>query len=412
MRRKRLGGLTGILIGMVIGALICVVIINLATVKSTAMSVKMDTGEKIQLILDYLSNYYIDIDKMSEEDITDALAKGLMENIGDKYAQYYTAEQFNELMEDVNGEYAGIGVLITQDTETGKIIIYQVYDDTPAQEAGIQIMDQIVEAAGRRDFETMDELVSLVRGEPGTTVDIVVDRGGTEIPMTVERRYIKVPSAAGEMLDDTLGYIQIAEFNVSTVSQFEEALDRLAEEGMQKLIIDLRDNPGGDYDSVVAMCDRVVPEGPIVTIENRAGSIKTENSDATCLDIPMAILINGNTASAAELFTMCLTDYGKAETIGTTSFGKGIVQAIYRLPDGSGLKFTTERYYGPAGNSIQDTGIEPDYYVEIPEEAYDDGVIYGYEDTQLIKAAEILGYSPDSVEVLTKEYYDQLQERQ
>ena len=382
-----------VLLGILIGILLCAGILGFSAASNSrteAAVAELDYQEKIDMILSYLKAYYLN--DLDDQTIEDALAKGLMENIGDKYAQYYTEEEFDTLMEEMNGSYAGIGVQIVM-TDDNKVEVYKVFKDSPAQEAGVQIKDLIVEAAGVRDFETLDELVSLVRGEIGTTVDLVIERGGEELAMTIERREIETESIYYEMLSDTVGYLQIAEFNTSTVQQFEDAIEALEASGMTAIIMDLRDNPGGDYDSVVAICDRVLPEGVIVSVEDRQGGIFTENSDAICLDIPIVILVNENTASAAELFTMTLKDYDMAQIVGTTTYGKGIVQSIFRLIDGSGLKFTTEKYYGPKGNCIQDEGIEPDYIVEFPEEVYEDGVITREEDIQLQKAAELLGFT-------------------
>ena len=382
-----------VLLGILIGILLCAGILGFSAANNSrteAAVAELDYQEKIDMILSYLRAYYLN--DLDDQMIEDALAKGLMENIGDKYAQYYTEEEFDTLMEEMNGSYAGIGVQIVM-TDDNQVEVYKVFKDSPAQEAGVQIKDLIVEAAGVRDFETLDELVSLVRGEIGTTVDLVIERGGEELAMTIERREIETESIYYEMLSDTVGYLQIAEFNTSTVQQFEDAIEALEASGMTAIIMDLRDNPGGDYDSVVAICDRVLPEGVIVSVEDRQGGIFTENSDANCLNIPIVILVNENTASAAELFTMTLKDYDMAQIVGTTTYGKGIVQSIFRLIDGSGLKFTTEKYYGPKGNCIQDEGIEPDYIVEFPEEVYEDGVITREEDIQLQKAAELLGFT-------------------
>lgn len=387
-RNNRIRGWMGILVGVLIGMIICLGAFGVLAVRSNATNIEMDYETKIELILSYLETFYLN--DLDDEMIENALAKGLLQNIGDKYAEYYSPEEFEDLMEQMNGEYAGIGVQITMNDE-GKVEVYKVFRDTPAEEAGIQIRDYIVEAAGQRDFETLDDLVAIVRGPEGTQVDIVIERNGEEIPMTVERRKIETESIYSEMLSDTVGYILISEFNASTVSQFFHAIDSLQEQGMTSVIMDLRDNPGGDYDSVVAMCDRVLPEGVIVSVEDKQGGIITENSDATCLDIPIVLLVNSNTASAAELFTMALHDYDMAQVVGTTTYGKGIVQSIFRLLDGSGLKFTTEKYYGPKGNYIQDTGIEPDFVLEFPEEVYEDGIITREEDIQLQKAAELLG---------------------
>ncbi|MBR3403532.1 MAG: S41 family peptidase [Parasporobacterium sp.] len=382
-----------VLLGILIGILLCAGILGFSAANNSrteAAVAELDYQEKIDMILSYLKAYYLN--DLDEQTIEDALAKGLMENIGDKYAQYYTEEEFDTLMEEMNGAYAGIGVQIVMNDDN-KVEVYKVFKDSPAQEAGVQIKDLIVEADGVRDFETLDELVSIVRGEIGTTVDLVIERGGEELAMTIERREIETESIYYEMLSDTVGYLQIAEFNTTTVQQFEDAIEALEASGMTAVIMDLRDNPGGDYDSVVAMCDRVLPEGVIVSVEDRQGGIFTENSDAVCLDLPIVILVNENTASAAELFTMTLKDYDMAQIVGTTTFGKGIVQSIFRLIDGSGLKFTTEKYYGPKGNCIQDEGIEPDYIVEFPEEVYEDGIITREEDIQLQKAAELLGFT-------------------
>ena len=382
-----------VLLGILIGILLCAGILGFSAAhnsRTEAAVAELDYQEKIDIILSYLKAYYLN--DLDEQTIEDALAKGLMENIGDKYAQYYTEEEFDTLMEEMNGAYAGIGVQIVMNDDN-KVEVYKVFKDSPAQEAGVQIKDLIVEADGVRDFETLDELVSIVRGEVGTTVDLVIERGGEELAMTIERREIETESIYYEMLSDTVGYLQIAEFNTTTVQQFEDAIEALEASGMTAVIMDLRDNPGGDYDSVVAICDRVLPEGVIVSVEDRQGGIFTENSDAVCLDLPIVILVNENTASAAELFTMTLKDYDMAQIVGTTTFGKGIVQSIFRLIDGSGLKFTTEKYYGPKGNCIQDEGIEPDYIVEFPEEVYEDGIITREEDIQLQKAAELLGFT-------------------
>ena len=372
----------------------------LAARSSNAAVTDMDYRDKLELILNYLNLY--SLEDIEEDSLGDIIGKGLMENIGDKYAQYYTAQEFDQLIDDMNGSYAGIGVQIVMNDD-GLIEVYRVFAGSPAEEAGVQIKDCIVEANGVRDFADMDSLVSIVRGEEGTTVDIVVLRDEEEIPMTIERRAIVSDSVYSMMLYDTIGYIAIYEFNTATVQQFNEALDSLFEQGMTSVVMDLRDNPGGDYDSIVAICDRVLPEGVIVTVEDKLGGMHTENSDATCLDIPIVLLVNENTASAAELFTMALHDYGMAQIVGTRTFGKGVVQSIFRLLDGSGLKFTTEKYYGPAGNWIQDTGIEPDCEVEIPDEAYEDGRIDVEEDLQLRKALELLGVDYD---MFVEEYYE------
>ena len=348
----------------------------------------MDYQEKLDTIQTYLDMYYLgDVD---DETLEDALAAGLLNGIGDKYAKYYSKEEFDALMEETSGSYGGIGISIIMNDDD-KVEVYKVFDGSPAQEAGMQVKDLIVEADGVRDFEDIDELVSIVRGEQGTTVDIVISRDGKEIPMTVERRIIDMETVIYKMLDNKIGYIQLTEFDVISVDQFNNALDALESQGMESLILDLRDNPGGDYDTVIAMADRVLPEGKITTVVDKQGTEKTEYSDEeNQIKIPMVVLINENSASASELFTGAIKDYGIATIVGETSYGKGIVQSIFRLEDGSGLKFTTEEYLTPEGNHINGIGVAPDVEVSIPEEAYEDGVITEEEDVQLQKAIEVL----------------------
>lgn len=194
-----------------------------------------------------------------------------------------------------------------------------------------------------------------------------------------------------KMLENNIGYIQLTEFDTISVEQFNSALDALESQGMTSLILDLRDNPGGDYDTVIAMADRVLPEGKITTVVDKKGTEETEYSDEEHqISIPMVVLINENSASAAELFTGAIKDYGIATIVGETSYGKGIVQSIFRLEDGSGMKFTTEEYLTPNGNHINGVGVVPDIEVSIPEEAYEDGELTEDEDTQLQKAIEVL----------------------
>ncbi len=344
--------------------------------------------DKLDLIMQYLDAYYVG--EYDENEIETGLSKALLASIGDKYAMYYTPEEFQALMEDSSGEYAGIGVSVVMN-EDNEVEIYKVFEGTPAEEVGLQLRDIIISADGETKFEVLDDLVSIVRGEPGTTVDLIVRRNEKELPFTVSRAKIQTPTVEFELMDNGIGYIYISEFDNVTVEQFNNALDSLETQGMQSLIIDVRDNPGGDYATVVAMSDRVLPEGIIISTKDKNGNEKKEMSDEEHqLTLPMVVLINGNTASAAELFSGAISDYGLATLVGETSYGKGVVQSIFRLPDNSGMKFTTEKYYIPSGRCVDGVGLKPDIEVIIPDEAYEDGVITEEEDTQLQKAIEIL----------------------
>ncbi|MBR6350106.1 MAG: S41 family peptidase [Lachnospiraceae bacterium] len=382
----------GLLIGIIIGLVclfICIMVFLTGSIGRRSQNISRGGYyDKIDTLLSYLNSYYLW--ELDDDTIETALAKGLMDGIGDKYAEYYTPEEFEDLMEGMTGEYAGIGVSITMN-DNNEVEVYKVFKGSPAEEAGIHPKDIIIEAAGITDFTDLDAVVAEVRGEPGTTVDIKVRRDGEVISMTVERRQISMETVEYRMLDNHIGYIMISEFDSVTVGQFNQAIDDLTAQGMTSVIMDLRDNPGGSLDAVVAMCDRVLPAGVIVSTEDKQGGIQTENSDdANQLNIPIALLINGNSASASEVFVGAIQDYGMGVVVGEQSFGKGIVQSIFQLSDGSGLKFTTENYYTPSGRSIQDVGITPDIQVSIPDEAYDDGVVSEEEDTQLQAAINAL----------------------
>ena len=382
----------GLLIGIIIGLVclfICIMVFLTGSIGRRSQNISRGGYyDKIDTLLSYLNSYYLW--ELDDDTIETALAKGLMDGIGDKYAEYYTPEEFEDLMEGMTGEYAGIGVSITMN-DNNEVEVYKIFKGSPAEEAGIHPKDIIIEAAGITDFTDLDAVVAEVRGEPGTTVDIKVRRDGEVISMTVERRQISMETVEYRILDNHIGYIMISEFDSVTVGQFNQAIDDLTAQGMTSVIMDLRDNPGGSLDAVVAMCDRVLPAGVIVSTEDKQGGIQTENSDdANQLNIPIALLINGNSASASEVFVGAIQDYGMGVVVGEQSFGKGIVQSIFQLSDGSGLKFTTENYYTPSGRSIQDVGITPDIQVSIPDEAYDDGVVSEEEDTQLQAAINAL----------------------
>ena len=382
-----LGVITGILIAVAIGLIATVIFVITAQNSTTTLNY----NEKVNTILAYLNKYFLyDFD---ENIVENGIAKGLMEGLGDKYACYYTADEFNSLMEDNAGEYVGIGVSVTQ-IEDGSYQIFKVFKGSPAQEAGLQAKDIIVSVNGQTQFKDLDALVAEVKGEPGTSIEMEIARENEIFKTQVERRLVQTQTIEYKMLPGNMGYIAISQFETTTTEQFKNAIDDLTNQGMTSVIMDLRDNPGGDYDTVVAMADRVLPKGKILTTRDKYNNEKTETSDEEHqLKLPMVLLVNGNSASAAELFTGALQDYNWAKVVGTQTFGKGIVQSIFRLPDGSGIKFTTEQYFTPNGRDINGVGIAPDVVVEIPENAYKDGLVTEDEDTQLQKAIEILSES-------------------
>lgn len=382
---------TGLLVGILITIAVVLLVAAAAAFFLLRMggkgTAKLNYEDKLSMIQTYLDRYYLG--ELDEQELEDGIASGYLKGTGDKYAKYYSQEEFAQLMEETAGAYSGIGVAVSENN--GGILVTQVYEGSPAEEAGIKVGDYIIEAAGVKNFEDLDELVSLVRGEDGSFVDLVLWRDGEEIPVQVERRKITMKTVDYEMLEGNIGYIQLSEFDNITVSQFNEAVDELEKQGATSLILDLRNNPGGDYDTVISLADRVLPAGEIATVINNQGKEKVETSDEEHkITLPMAVLVNENSASASELFTAALKDYGVATVIGETTYGKGIVQSIFKLPDGSGMKFTTDEYLSPKGNKINGIGVTPDIEIAIPEEAYEDGIISREEDTQLEKAIDVL----------------------
>lgn len=348
--------------------------------------------EKLEEIQALMEAYYLeDIDAGQVEDY---LYKGAVAGLGDIYAAYYTQEEYQSLIDTTNGSYYGIGVEISQNMATGIITVSRVFEGSPAEEAGLLPGDVVYRIAGQEvTGEDLNKVVALIKGEEFTTVAVEVARDGENgyLEFEVERRTIEVPTVEFEMLEDQIGYIAITSFDDVTTDQFLTALDTLEGQGMEALIVDLRNNGGGLVSSVCAILDRLLPEGLIVYTEDKYGNREEEFSDAEhSFGKPMAVLVNANSASASEIFAGAVKDYGIGTLVGTTTYGKGIVQKIYPLSDGTAVKLTVSKYYTPDGNNIHGTGIEPDVEAELPEELMYAVEVPKEEDTQLQAAIEVL----------------------
>ena len=345
-----------------------------------------ESSQKMQLIYDLISdNYLYDIDK---DAMKEAIYGAMLDSLGDPYSVYYTAEEYTSLMQSTSGSYIGIGVVVTKDEETGYINVVEPYEGSGGAEAGILEGDKIIKADGV-DLTplSLDEAVTYIKGEEGTKVKLTILRGEETLELEAERRAIEVITVAHTMLDGNIGYIDISQFTDTSVHQFMEAYEKLEAEGMTGLIVDIRSNPGGTLSSVVNILDYLLPEGKLVYTENKKGEQRIFNSDADAvLDIPCAVLVNENSASASEIFAGALQDYGKARIVGTQTFGKGIVQSILPISDGTAVKITIENYFTPNGNNIHGVGITPDEVVEFDTEAYQENET----DTQLNAAIEYI----------------------
>lgn len=347
---------------------------------------------KLSYLEKLVDSYYLeDVDDVK---FTDGIYKGFISSLDDPYSTYYTAEEFNALMESSSGVYCGIGATVSQNADTGVISIVKPFKDSPAYKAGILPGDIIYKVEGEEvTGEDLSEVVSKMKGVEGTTVKIEVVREGVNDPIefTITRAKIEVPTIEWQMLDNKIGYIIITEFDEITVTQFKKAVKQLQTKGMKGLIVDVRDNPGGLLDSVVEILDRILPPELIVYTEDKYGNREEEKADDTDkLTIPMAVLINGNSASAAEIFAGTLKDYKVATIIGTTSFGKGIVQKVIPLSDGTAVKLTISKYYTPSGKNIHKVGIAPDIEVELNEALKQEVTIPIDKDNQLQEAIKTI----------------------
>lgn len=342
---------------------------------------------KLELLEQLIDSYYMgDKDK---EALTEGLYKGYIDGLGDPYSVYYDEEETKALQESTSGEYSGVGAVLTQDAETGMITILQVYPDSPAEEAGLKDND-ILYRVNDEEVTGIDltEVVSHIKGEEGTAVDITVLRGDAaeEITVTATRRKIEAVTVSYEMKEGNIGYIRVTEFDSVTYEQYKAALEELENQGMQGLVVDLRSNPGGNLDTVVDMLDLMLPEGTVVSMEDKQGEETVYSSDEEHkFTKPLAVLMNGYSASASEIYAGAIQDYGAGEIVGTQSYGKGVVQQIFDLRDGTSVKLTIAEYFTPNGRSINGEGVTPD--VEIEYEPDENNPDY---DNQLEKAIEVV----------------------
>lgn len=345
--------------------------------------------DKLKIVAGIMDEYYYDEIDMKE--VEQYLYKGLVAGVGDPYSAYYTKEEMEKVTESITGVYQGVGITMTIDLETGYVIVAKVNKESPAAEAGVMANDYITEVNGESivGMDTSD-VATLVRGEEGTTVDITFVRGNETFTKTLTRKSIEEETVEHEMLENNTGYILISKFEVVTADSFKEAFEDLKSQGMERLIIDLRDNPGGNVNSANSIAEYLVPKGLLTYLEDKAGN-RTDYNCAGELTFngPMAVLVNGNSASASEIIAGAVKDYGVGKLVGTKTYGKGIVQSTTTLSDGSAVKYTFAKYYTPNGKNIHGIGIEPDVEIELDEINSKQG--YSREtDNQLKKALEVV----------------------
>ena len=373
----------------------------------------MQKSQYIQSIIEKYFYFDEDFDAVEQ-----GMYNGLVDGLGDPYAAYYTKEELDSVMEETEGVYCGIGAAVSQNLKTGVITILRVYEGSPAEEAGLMAGDILYKVDGiEATGQDLDLLVSQhVRGEEGTSVEIEVYRQSIDeyVTATPIRRQVETPTVEHEMIEEEIGYVLVTSFENITDKQFRAAIEDLESQGMKRLLIDLRNNPGGTLDAAIGMMSYVLPDGLLFYDEDKNGngtkfvsedgivwkiSYTSENDETSKqefledtheLDIPMVVLVNENSASAAEAFTSALRDFDWASVVGTTTFGKGIVQTLIPLGDGSAVKLTTSHYFTKSGYDIHKQGLTPDVEVELSEEVIKKGVFTKEEDNQIQKALEVV----------------------
>ncbi len=346
--------------------------------------------QKLMVLEAYVDRYFLD--ETDGEDLEAGIYKGYMVGLGDPYAAYYTKEEYDQLMEQDSGEYMGIGITVRLDADTGYVLVEQVDKNGPADNAGVRAGDRITAVDGADTGELgLQGTVSAIKGSEEPSV-LTILRDGESLDITVDKTEILMETVQWEMKQDHIGYIAVSQFVKNTSDQFNQALEELQAQGMTRLIVDLRDNGGGLLTTCLDMVSRFVPdEQLIVYTEDKNGDRVEFHSDSVdVIDVPMVLLVNGNSASASEIMTGCLKDYGIATVVGQTTFGKGIVQNILPLVDGSAVKMTVSKYYTPLGNDIHEVGIVPDVTVEMTDEQWEAAQEDEGADMQLKEALKLL----------------------
>ncbi len=385
MKNKRSfwqGALCGALAMLLVAGLVsCGMNDGKASIDMRTVSKKLDT---IQYLIE--KKYLNEVDS---EALEEGIYEGYVSGLGDPYSVYYDEEDTAAFMETTSGEYSGIGAVLTQAVDTGIITLVRIYEESPARKAGLKDGD-ILYKVGDMEVTGMDlsEVVTHIKGEKGTEVELTVLRGedSQELTVTAVRDTIEVETVEYKMLEGQLGYISVSEFDAVTYEQYEEAMKELEKQGMKGLVVDLRNNPGGSLEVVCNMLDLMLPEGMIVYTEDKDGNREEHKSDEEHqFTKPLAVLVNGNSASASEIFAGAIQDYELGDIVGTQTYGKGVVQQLFDLKDGTCLKLTISEYFTPNGRNIHGEGITPNVVCE-----YQYNEKNPKQDNQLEKAMEVL----------------------
>lgn len=347
--------------------------------------------QKIEYLEKLIDQEYLG--EVDNDEMAEGVYAGLVYGLGDVYSRYYTADEYAQETASTDGAYAGIGVSI-QKNKNGGVQIAECYEGGPGAEAGLQTGD-VITAINDTDVTDMElsDVVSMIRENKDKTIVLTVLRENEDSSreISVDVTDVELPSVSGEMIDESTGYIQITQFTGVTPQQYKDTFAELKDKGMERLVIDLRDNPGGLLTSVCDILREILPEGLIVYTEDKYGNREEETCDGkNKLDMPLAVLVNENSASASEIFAGAVQDHGVGTIVGTTTYGKGVVQELRQLSDGSAVKLTVSNYYTPNGNSINKVGIKPDVEVKLASVLLNKDEITHEEDNQLQKTLNVI----------------------
>lgn len=330
------------------------------------------------------------IGKINDEKMLEGAIKGYVAGMGDEYAEYYTPEEMNNTLDEANGNYVGIGIYMLVNKATGQIIVSEPMEGSPAEQAGIKSGDIITKVENEEVTpENVSDMSNKIKGEEGTKVKLEIKREDETLTLEVERKRIVVSHINAKIIEDNIGYIQITDFDGGTASEFKTKYDELKVKGIKSLIIDIRNNGGGIVDEAIEILDMLCKKDDIllITVDKKEKEDITKSKREQQIDVPVVVLVNKNSASASEILAGALQDNGRAELVGEQTYGKGVIQTLIKLSDGSGLKMTTEEYCTPNHNKINKVGITPDYEVDLPKDIEE---LTDKNDTQLQKAIELL----------------------
>ena len=364
---------------------------NPITITSNSKNTNKGLSSKLEQYREIIDKYYLG--EVDEQELEEGAIKGYIEGLGDPYTEYISKADMKSYLEDTMGNFVGIGIYMIKNTQYDRIQVLSTIKGSPAEKVGIQAGDLILTVDGiEYRADDMTTASNNIKGEEGTKVTIELLRGTQNIKYEIIREKIKVNQVEGKVLSNNIGYIQFTSFDETTAEDFKEKYEELAKKGIQSLIIDLRNNGGGIVDQALEIADYVATKDSVLLYEvdkNNKETVKKAKTDPI-INMPIIILTNENTASASEILAGALKDLGKAKTVGTKTYGKGVIQQILRLSDGSGLKVTIEEYQTPNRNKIHKVGIEPDEKVELPDNVDSVLNVKESEDTQLQKAIEMI----------------------